>query len=186
MNKHIRNFQWAIDNDSIVRSVVESGGDATDCVVTLVKQKEGLLKRIMRLEGICPRKVILPGNEVLIWRCPDEFVPVNDHVVEIPETQNGAEKKEKPTLKELEETNNIAGQGLTLETILEAEKLIKDIKDPLAEYMKEKGYDPEKGDMLAWPESMSKVFGKKIPPPYVRIVKDKYLKVPCMIKGLII
>lgn len=79
-------------------------------------------------------------------------------------------------------TNSVAGQGLTLETILEAKKLIGDIKDPFEELMKQKGYDPKKGDILVWPKSMLYVFGGLPIPSYIKV--NKYADVPYCIKGL--
>lgn len=79
-------------------------------------------------------------------------------------------------------TNNVAGQDLTLETILEAKKLIENIKDPFAELMKDKGYDPEKGDILVWPKHMLNIFGGLPIPSYVRVTE--LIDVPHCVKGL--
>jgi len=70
----MENLFWARQRNSIVHAVLESGGDRTDCVVALVKQNEIMLKRIIELEGIAPRKMRI-GEQIYIWHCPDEMVP---------------------------------------------------------------------------------------------------------------
>lgn len=79
-------------------------------------------------------------------------------------------------------TNNVARQDLTLETLLEAKKLLENIKDPFAELMREKGFDPEKGDILVWPKHMLNIFGGLPIPSYVRV--SKLVDVPHCVKGL--
>lgn len=69
-----RNLIWAQTTDPIVKAVIESGGDATDCVIALIDQKRELINRMMKLEQICPRKIKV-GEQTYIWRCPDELVP---------------------------------------------------------------------------------------------------------------
>lgn len=69
---------WALDavarEDSVVAAVLMTGGDAERCVVALVEQKRALLKRVMELEAIAPRKIRV-GEDTFIYRCPDHFVP---------------------------------------------------------------------------------------------------------------
>lgn len=78
-------------------------------------------------------------------------------------------------------SNNTAGQDLTLETILEAKKLIEDIKDPFEELMKDNGYDPKKEDILVWPKSLLHIFGGLPIPSYIKV--SKYIDVPFCVKG---
>lgn len=71
---------------------------------------------------------------------------------------------------------------LTLEKLKEAMSLIEDIqksRELLLEYMRSKGFDPEKGDKIIWPESMVDVFGGFLP-PYVQI--SKHVNEPIFIK----
>jgi hypothetical protein len=70
----MENLLWARQRNSVVNAVLESGGDTTDCVVHLVKQNEVLLKRILELDGIAPRKMKV-GEQTYIWHCPDDLVP---------------------------------------------------------------------------------------------------------------
>lgn len=71
-----KNLLWARQQDPIVDSMLNSIGlDTTDCVIALVKQKQELIKRIIFLEGRCPRKIKLPDGQTIIWRCPDSCVP---------------------------------------------------------------------------------------------------------------
>lgn len=69
------NLLWARQQCPIVNNILESGGDTTDCVIELVKQKENFIKEIIKLQGLVPRKIKVPEGKVAIWRCPEEFIP---------------------------------------------------------------------------------------------------------------
>lgn len=58
----------------VVNAVLEKGGDAEDCVIALLKQNAELMKRLLYLEGIAPRKIRV-GHQVMVWHCPDELIP---------------------------------------------------------------------------------------------------------------
>jgi hypothetical protein len=62
--------------DATVRRILAAAGTEADCVVALVNEKEALVKRLMELESIAPRKIKLPNGTVMIWRCPDHLVPL--------------------------------------------------------------------------------------------------------------
>jgi hypothetical protein len=78
-------------------------------------------------------------------------------------------------------TSDISGQDLTLERVMEAKRLLDEIKDPLAEYMREKGFDPDKGDMIVLPENMRNIFDGLPLPSYARV--SKLVDKPYMVKG---
>jgi len=44
-------------------------------VGVLAREKEAYVKRIMDLESIAPRKVVMPDGKVMLWQCPAELVP---------------------------------------------------------------------------------------------------------------
>jgi hypothetical protein len=79
-------------------------------------------------------------------------------------------------------TNNVAGKDLNIETLLKAKKLLEDIKDPIAELMREKGFDPDKGDLLVWPVHLFDVFGGLPMPSYVRL--SEHVDLPYCVKAL--
>ena len=62
-------------HNPIVARVMDAGGTAEDCAIVLVYQNQLLIHRLIHMEGICPRRIRLPGGRELIWRCPDELVP---------------------------------------------------------------------------------------------------------------
>ena len=66
-------LKWAIEYSSIVNAILKSGGSTEDCVVALLKQNAELIKRLLYLEGIAPRKIRI-GDQVVVWHCPDEFI----------------------------------------------------------------------------------------------------------------
>lgn len=63
--------------DPTVQRALEANLSADRIIVELVKQKQQLLKELIQLESISPRKYRL-GGQVFVWHCPDEFVPMRD------------------------------------------------------------------------------------------------------------
>ena len=70
----VRDLRWAVAHDPVVAAIARSGWNSERCIVALVEQKQELVRRLMELEAIAPRRVIVDGN-AFIWRCPDELVP---------------------------------------------------------------------------------------------------------------
>ena len=55
--------------------MLKMGKPLEDIIGELVAEKGKYLRRIMELESIAPRKIVLPDGRVMVWRCPDAFVP---------------------------------------------------------------------------------------------------------------
>jgi hypothetical protein len=62
-------------HNPIVNQIITAGGTAEDCVVALNDLNRKYYQQIRELKDIAPFKITLPEGKVLIWRCPDEFVP---------------------------------------------------------------------------------------------------------------
>lgn len=69
-------FRRVLDNDVTVHGIWEHGLSLETCIVSLASEKEFLVKRIMELESIAPRKIVMPDGRAMVWRCPDELVPI--------------------------------------------------------------------------------------------------------------
>ena len=69
-------FQFVLKASLIVRTVIAAGGIDKDCIIELHKHIEVLMERIMRLDMIAPRRIRLEDGKELIYRCPDDSVPV--------------------------------------------------------------------------------------------------------------
>ena len=71
-------FSYAVFNDNTVSQMVrnrpQSEIDLQEVVVALVRDKEAFIKRIMELESIAPRTIVLPDGKRMVWRCPDNLV----------------------------------------------------------------------------------------------------------------
>lgn len=74
----ITSIEHAKRTDVTICRILKGGGSHADCVVALANEKERLLSRIEELESIAPRKIKLGNGKVMIWRCPDELVPLDD------------------------------------------------------------------------------------------------------------
>lgn len=61
--------------NAIVAGICASGGTAEDCAVALAEINDDLMKRIIELEAIAPRRISLPDGKALAWHCPDGFIP---------------------------------------------------------------------------------------------------------------
>lgn len=63
-------FEHAKLNDLTVATMLKAGEGPEAIIGQLVADKEQYIKRIMELEGICPRKIVLADGRVVIWQCP--------------------------------------------------------------------------------------------------------------------
>ena len=66
----------AIQYDATVKACVDGGWSYEEITEALASEKAEYMERMGRLLAIAPRKVRMPNGQVLIWRCPDEDVPV--------------------------------------------------------------------------------------------------------------
>lgn len=70
-------FFQALRSEPIVNRILRSeNGSFEDCILALANDRKRLLKRIEELESIAPKKIQAPDGTVMIWRCPDELVPL--------------------------------------------------------------------------------------------------------------
>lgn len=61
--------------DATVNAMLKHGRSLEETIVALVCEKNRFTQRIIELESIAPRKIVLPDGRVMVWRCPDELVP---------------------------------------------------------------------------------------------------------------
>lgn len=64
-------------SSALVANMLEGGHALQDIILALVKQEQALVKRLMMLEALAPRKIRV-GGVMFTYRCPDEFVPVEE------------------------------------------------------------------------------------------------------------
>ena len=62
-------------SDVTVNAMLKHGRTLEETIVALVCEKNRFTQRIIELENIAPRKIVLPDGCVMVWRCPDELVP---------------------------------------------------------------------------------------------------------------
>lgn len=72
-------LHWLQFNDSTVYRMMRDGMSAEAIIVALAKEKHQLMNQVAELKSIAPTKYQLPDGSVVIWRCPDELVPMNSH-----------------------------------------------------------------------------------------------------------
>ena len=73
-----RAFDLACDTDPTVNAMIRHGCSLEETIVALVHEKSLLTQRIIKLESIAPRKIVLPDGRVMVWRCPDNLIPGDD------------------------------------------------------------------------------------------------------------
>jgi hypothetical protein len=69
-------LEEAARTDATVQRLLEAGAKPYDIVNALVREKKAMLKRILELDSIAPRRIATPDGKIFIYRCPDEFVPI--------------------------------------------------------------------------------------------------------------
>ena len=70
-----RTMKDACDTSPLVYQIMLNGGCPEDAVVALVNVQTEMVRRMMQLEGIAPRKIKIPDGREMVWRCPDELIP---------------------------------------------------------------------------------------------------------------
>jgi len=68
----------AIKNNTIVYRILKHGGSLEDVICALVNQQNTMQKALMGYYMICPRKFKIEDGKIMIWRCPDEMIPLID------------------------------------------------------------------------------------------------------------
>jgi hypothetical protein len=68
-------FQEIVDKNPIVNSVLKYGGSLEDCVYYLTQANDKLIKEIMDIKPLCPRKIRTPMGQFFVFRCPEELIP---------------------------------------------------------------------------------------------------------------
>lgn len=68
-------FEEAIANDATLNRGLRSGSTLAEIITMLVTEKQALLERVVKLETIAPKKIILDDGRVMVWRCPDHLIP---------------------------------------------------------------------------------------------------------------
>ena len=68
-------FERARLNDVTVAMMLRQNQPLENIVGQLAAEKELYVKRIMELESIAPRKIVMPDGKMMLWQCPAELVP---------------------------------------------------------------------------------------------------------------
>lgn len=68
-------FETAKLNDFTVSRMIRLGMDLEQIVGQLALEKAKCVQRIIELETIAPRKIIMPDGKIMIWQCPAELIP---------------------------------------------------------------------------------------------------------------
>jgi hypothetical protein len=66
-------------SDPIVHQILGNGGNLEGCICALSDQNAQLVRRIIELESIAPKKIKTPDGQVMVWHCPDNLVPESVH-----------------------------------------------------------------------------------------------------------
>lgn len=72
-------MNWLEFNDSTVYRMTRAGMSAHAMIVALAKEKHQLLRDIAELRSIAPTKYELPDGSAVVWRCPDDLIPLNSY-----------------------------------------------------------------------------------------------------------
>ncbi|MBN1628155.1 MAG: hypothetical protein JW990_00175 [Thermoleophilia bacterium] len=65
-------------HDAIVCRIMNAGGDVLDALQALSNERQRLLGELANAQSLAGRRYILPGGAELIWRPPDDALPVTD------------------------------------------------------------------------------------------------------------
>lgn len=68
-------FDWARYNDATVNMMMCGGSSYRAIIAVLARQKADLMKRIVELELIAPKKITMPDGSVMVYRAPAHLLP---------------------------------------------------------------------------------------------------------------
>jgi len=75
------------NKDVTVHRMVQCGVAPTAIIAQLISEKESLLNRLMALEAIAPKKIIMLDGSELVYRCPIELIPA-ERVIDLRKTND--------------------------------------------------------------------------------------------------
>ena len=79
-------FAWARYNDATVNAMLCGNACHTEIIAVLAREKADLIKRIVELELIAPKKITMPDGSVMVYRAPAHLLPNVDVVAPPPQT----------------------------------------------------------------------------------------------------
>jgi hypothetical protein len=62
--------------DPTVHRMASQGCSREQVIQALVDEKRAMVKRVLELEQIAPKKYQMPDGKVMVWHCPDELIPM--------------------------------------------------------------------------------------------------------------
>lgn len=94
-------FEDAYLHEPIIQCILRNGGSMEDVAVALAGERNAIIKRLETLESIAPKKTQLPDGTIMIWRCPDDLVPLSKQP--IPDLSDDSDQStEKPCASQLQ------------------------------------------------------------------------------------
>lgn len=68
-------------HDASLHRILESGLDDRSNLLLIVNLNRLLTNRIAELSAIAPRRLRLPNGHTVVWRCPEELIPIESAVI---------------------------------------------------------------------------------------------------------
>jgi len=76
MQKLCLTLEAAKQMSPVVKDTLRAGGSPEDVICGLVNLNMELAAQLAEQGHIVPVKIKAPDGRVMIWRCPDEFIPM--------------------------------------------------------------------------------------------------------------
>jgi hypothetical protein len=68
-------FAWARYSDATVNAMLRGNACHTEIIAVLAREKADLIKRIVELELIAPKKITMPDGSVMVYHAPAHLMP---------------------------------------------------------------------------------------------------------------
>ena len=75
-------FEEVKHKQHTVAAIISNGGNLEDCLLQVCNHNLALINKIMDLELIVPKIVILSDGKIMLYRCPEDLL------IEILQSQN--------------------------------------------------------------------------------------------------
>lgn len=71
-------FAEVARHNAIVHEILSAGGTLEDVVVALDRCYRDALRECGRMRMLCPTRMKLPDGKIVVWRCPEDLIPLTD------------------------------------------------------------------------------------------------------------
>lgn len=71
-------YEEALQHSAMARMMHDAGHSDREIVAALAQQVQRHVLEIVALKDLVPKRCRFPNGRIMIWRCPEEYIPLED------------------------------------------------------------------------------------------------------------